>query len=206
MTSSASHEHSPLFDHAHFPVDRARRLNDPGRLERHVSEQDLLRLLALRGDEDVADLGSGTGFYTDIVARRTTGTVYAVDLAPQMHDAYRQKGVPANVRLMEADIRAVPLPAESIDVAYSIATLHEIKGDLGLEHLLPALRSPGRVVIVDFRVEAATFEGGPPVSHRISNEKAAAIFLPYFEHVTVEDVGEMMFALVASGTRAVPLP
>lgn len=192
-----------LFNHAHFPADRARRLNDPERLKRHLSEADLLRLLALTGNEDVADLGSGTGFYTDIVARHTTGTVYAVDLAPQMHDAYRQKGVPTNVRLVEADVRTVPLPAESIDVAYSIATLHETEGDLGLEHLLPALRSPGRVVIVDFRVEATTLEGGPPVSHRIGNETATAIFRPHFEQVTIEDVGEIMFGLVASGKRPV---
>ena len=115
-----------LFNHAHFPADRARRLNDPERLKRHLSEADLLRLLALTGNEDVADLGSGTGFYTDIVARHTTGTVYAVDLAPQMHDAHvrcvRDPGDPRrpqrNIEVFKIhEITAVEAPEALEDLA-----------------------------------------------------------------------------------------
>ena len=80
-------------DHRFHPA-HAERLSDPRRLETHLSEEDLVRLLDLRGDEDVADLGSGTGFYTDIVARHTSGTVYAVEVSPEMTEAYRKRGVP----------------------------------------------------------------------------------------------------------------
>ncbi len=185
--------------HHRFHPERAQRLNDPRRLEVHLSEDDLVRLLDLRGDEDVADLGSGTGFYTDIVARHTTGTVYAVELSPEMSDNHRQRGVPANVHLVEADLRAPSLPPAGIDVAYSIVTLHETGGDMGMENLLESLRSPGRVVIVDFRSDPESWEGGPPAAVRVSNEEAAALFRPHFETVTVQDLSASMFALVAQG-------
>jgi predicted methyltransferase len=68
-----------MADDALFNPDKARRLNDAGRLETQVGKETLVRLLGLDGDEDVADLGSGTGFYTDIVAGLTSGFVYAVE-------------------------------------------------------------------------------------------------------------------------------
>jgi SAM-dependent methyltransferase len=188
-------------DHRFHPA-RAERLSDPRRLETHLSEEDLVRLLDLHGDEDVADLGSGTGFYTDIVARHTSGTVYAVEVSPEMSEAYRKRGVPPNVRLVEADIRELPLAPGSIDTAYSIVTLHETAGDMGMDHLLESLRTPGTVVVVDFRIEPDSWESGPPAASRVSDESALAVFEPYFEEVTIENLGSFMFALVARGKRA----
>lgn len=192
-------------DHGHtdhrFHPEHARRLDDPRRLEAHLSELDLLRLLALRGHEDIADLGSGTGFYTDIVARRTSGTVYAVEISPAMNDHYRQRGTPPNVHLVQADVRSPGLAPASIDVAYSVVTLHETGGDIGMSGLLESLREPGRVVVVDFRLQPASWDDGPPAALRLSNEAAADIFRPHFETVMVEDLGSFMFALVAEGKR-----
>ena len=56
---------------------------EPARLVTQLSEADLARLLALRGDEDVIELGSGAGFYTDRIAALTTGTVYGLDIQPR---------------------------------------------------------------------------------------------------------------------------
>ncbi len=188
-------------DHRFHPM-HAERLSDPRRLDNQLSEEDLVRLLDLRGDEDVADLGSGTGFYTDIVARHTSGAVYAVEISPEMTEAYRKRGVPANVRLVEADVRELPLTPGSIDAAYSIVALHEMAGDMEMGRLLDSLRAPGRVVVVDWRMEPASWESGPPAERRVSNQSALAIFEPYFETVTIEDLGSFMFALVARGRRA----
>jgi hypothetical protein len=65
---------------AHAPnwAARMEHLNDVGRLTSQVSEADLARLLALLGNEDVLDLGSGTGFYTDRIAPLTTGTWHEI--------------------------------------------------------------------------------------------------------------------------------
>jgi hypothetical protein len=56
-----------MSDVGRIQLDHTHRLDDLQRLETQVSEQDLARLLALRGDEDVLDLGS---FMFAVVARR----------------------------------------------------------------------------------------------------------------------------------------
>jgi SAM-dependent methyltransferase len=187
-----------MADDALFNPDKARRLNDVGRLETQVSKGTLLHLLALRGNEDVADLGSGTGFYTDIVAGLTSGFVYAVEFQAEMIDAYRERGVPDNVRLVQGDIRQLPLSVRSIDVAYSIAVYHETRGDLGLAVLLPALRPPGRLVIIDWRSDPESWESGPPARLRFDKADVAESLRPYFRSVLTENVGRFMFAVVAS--------
>jgi len=188
-------------DHRFDPA-RAPRLNDPRRLSEQVSEDDLARLLSLKGAEDVADLGSGTGFYTDIVARLTSGTVYAVEVSARMIEAYRARGVPINVRLVQADLRQPLLEPSSVDVVYSVVTLHETGGDMGMMSLLQSLRTPGRVVAIDWRAEPASWDSGPPASIRISDEAAADIFRPYFQSVSVEHLGDFLFALVAHTKRS----
>jgi SAM-dependent methyltransferase len=182
-----------MADDALFNPDKARRLNDVCRLETQVSKEALLHLLDLRGNEDVADLGSGTGFYTDIVAGLTSGFVYAVEFQAEMIDAYRERGVPDNVRLVQGDIRQLPLSVRSIDVAYSIAVYHETRGDLGLAVLLPALRPPGRLVIIDWRSDPESWESGPPARLRFDKADVAESLRPYFR-----SVGRFMFAVVAS--------
>ena len=189
-------------DHRFHPA-HAERLNDPRRLEEHLSEDDLVRLLDLRGDEDVADLGSGTGFYTDIVARHTSGTVYAVEVSPEMNEAYRKRGVPPNVRLVEADVREL-----------APVTRQHRRG------LLHRRRSTRRRAIWAWTASwtvcalpagwwwstGAWNRRHGKADHRphrrVSNESALAVFEPYFETVTIEDLGSFMFALVARGRRA----
>jgi len=187
-----------MADSALFNPDKARRLNDAGRLDTQVSKESLARLLDLRGDEDVADLGSGTGFYTDIVAGLTSGLVYAVEFQARMIDAYRERGVPENVRLVQGDIRQLPLSEGSINVAYSIAVYHETRGDLGLAALLPAFRPPGRLVIIDWRSDPESWESGPPARLRFAKADVVESLRAYFRSVTAENVGRFMFAVVAT--------
>jgi SAM-dependent methyltransferase len=184
-------QHSPISPH------RAELLSDPRRLETQVSDQDLARLLALRGDEDILDLGSGTGFYTDRMAALTSGLVYALDIQPEMHEFYRKRGVPENVRLLLGDITRLDLPAASVDVACSIATWHETGGIVDLPGLVRVLRPSGRLVIVDWRRDAESFEGGPPADIRFTKEQVAASVAPHFVPVRSTNLGRFMFAIVA---------
>ncbi len=186
-----------MADDALFNPDRAKGLNDHGRLATQVSKESLAHLLDLRGQEDIADLGSGTGFYTDIVAGFTSGIVYAVEFQPRMIDAYRERGLPSNVRAVQGDIRRLHLAENSIDVAYSIAVYHEIRGDLGLSTLLPALRPPGRLVIIDWRSDPESWESGPPARLRFHKTDVVDTLRPFFGTVTAENVGRFMFAVVA---------
>lgn len=170
---------------------------DPSRLETQLSEHDLTRLLALRGGEDVVELGSGAGFYTDRLAALTTGTVYALDIQPEMHEFYRSRGLPANVRLVLGDVTRLELPQASLDVACSISTWHESGGVIDFEGLARALRPGGRLVIVDWRKDADNLEHGPPIDIRFSKEEVASSLGPRFRALSTEDLGQFMFAVVA---------
>lgn len=194
-------DHTSLFD-----PNRFQRLNDPQRLQSEVSEHDLARLLELRGHEDALDLGSGTGFYTDRIAALTTGTVYAVELQPEMHEHYRERGVPANVRLILGDITALPLPpavAEvafepaSVDVACSIVTWHETGDKLDLSALARILRPQGKLIVIDWRKDPESWESGPPEDIRFRKEEVAGALAAYFPRTQTENLGRFMFAVVA---------
>ncbi len=189
----------------------AHRLEDPRRLETQVSELDLARFLGLRGDERLLDLGSGTGFYTDRMAALTTGTVYAVELQPEMNERYLRRGLPANVRLVPGDMTALPvesagarlgaagasLKPASVDVACTIAVWHEVEGKVDLPGLAKVLRPGGRLVIIDWRKDAESWESGPPPGIRFTKEEVAQELAPCFSLVSAENLGRFMFAVVA---------
>jgi SAM-dependent methyltransferase len=186
--------------HAAFRPDRAHRLDDVRRLQTQVSEADLARLLALRGDEDLMDLGSGTGFYTDRMAALTTGTVYAAELQPEMRAHHLARGLPVNVRLLPGDmtdLSALDIGPASVDVACTIATWHEIEGRLDLAGVARILRPGGRLIVIDWRKDPGSWDSGPPADIRFTREEVVAALSPYFPKAEAEDLGRFMFAVVA---------
>jgi len=148
--------------HHTFDASGADRLEDAAARFRHVSADELRWALALDGDERVADLGSGTGFYTDLVAP-DADVVYAVDVQPEMQDYYREKGVPENVELVTADVAG--LPVADLDAAFSTMTYHEFATDEALDRLADALVSGARLVVADWSAEGEG-EHGPPRDER----------------------------------------
>jgi SAM-dependent methyltransferase len=194
------HEHGHSGHDGRIHPEWAERLNNPRRLETQLSEFDLARLLALEGHEDIIDLGSGTGFYTGRIAALTSGTIYAVELQREISELHKAHGVAGNVRLLHGDMTRLSLPVAIADVAITIATYHEVDGRLDLAGLAAALRPGGRLVIVDWRSDPQTWEGGPPAEVRVSKEQAAASLAPYFAATQMEDLGLSMFAVVATLT------
>jgi SAM-dependent methyltransferase len=204
------HGHGPGDGHGHghghgfqpgegrIPAGHADRLMDPARLATQLSEADLARLLALRGDEDIIELGSGAGFYTDRIAAFTTGTVYGLDIQPEMHEFYRSRGLPANVRLILGNVLDLDLAPASIDVAVSISTWHESDGVIDFAGLARALRPDGRLVVIDWRRDAESDEHGPPMGIRFTKDEVVAALAPCFTATAVEDLGESMFAVTAT--------
>jgi ubiquinone/menaquinone biosynthesis C-methylase UbiE len=112
----------------------------------------------------LADLGSGTGFYTDDFAPRVE-TCYAVDVQEEMHDRYREKGIPENVELVTAEVSDLPFDDGSVDAAVSTMTYHEYATDEAMAELKRVLRPGGRVVAVDWDANGE-LAGGPPAEGR----------------------------------------
>lgn len=153
-----------------FPIERADALEDPSRY-RYCSREELVAALEPSSDDVAADLGSGTGFYTDDVAP-FVGTLYAVDLQAAMHDRYRENGVPGNVDLVEAAVDSLPFPDDHLDAAYSTMTHHEYASDDAFAELARVLRPGGRLVTVDWSAEGDG-DAGPSTDERFSLEEAA---------------------------------
>ncbi|MFC7129439.1 class I SAM-dependent methyltransferase [Haloferax chudinovii] len=146
-----------------FDADRAAKLDDPARF-RFVSREELLSHLGVAPDSVVADLGSGTGFFTDEVAPHV-GTLYAVDVQEVMHDFYRQKGAPDTVEFVTADVASLPFDDGHLDAAFSTMTYHEFATDDALAELARAVRPGGTVVVVDWSTSGSG-DDGPPLDER----------------------------------------
>jgi predicted methyltransferase len=114
----------------------------------------------VRPGMDVADIGAGTGLFTRLFAARVApgGKVYAVDISATFVDnilrTCREQGL-NNVRGIVDSDRGTGLPAESIDLAFVSDTYHHFEYPVSmLASIHDALRSGGRLIIVDFRRDA----------------------------------------------------
>ena len=170
-------------------------LDDPARDE-YSKPEEVVSALALQEGEVVADIGSGTGYFTLRLARAVgeSGRVFAVDVSPDMirhlNRRLRDEGV-RNVAAVLADPDDPLLPDASVDRVVIVNTWHHIRNRPAyLEKLKRILRPGGRVVHIDFRKRDAPV--GPPTSEKIARDdlveemEAAAFrlsdehdFLPY---------------------------
>lgn len=156
-----------------FDIDRADALEDAGRY-RHLSTEELVAALRPHSEMTVADLGSGTGFYTDDVAPYV-GHLYAVDVQDEMHDLYREKGLPETVETVVADVTSLPFDDDALDAAFSTMTYHEFASPDSLAELARVLRPGGRVVTVDWNATSAG-AAGPPTDERYDVGDAVSAF------------------------------
>jgi ubiquinone/menaquinone biosynthesis C-methylase UbiE len=181
-----------------FDPEKAAKLEDAERY-RYVSRDELLAELDLADDDTVADLGSGTGFYTDDVASFGDDIgvdVYAVDIQEEMHDHYREKGVPENVALVTAAIDDLPFDDDELDVAFSTMTFHEFAGADALAEVARLLRPGGRLVVADWSADGRG-ESGPPVDERYDEEKARELLTAAGFEVEFGNERPETFVLVA---------
>ncbi|MFC4767676.1 class I SAM-dependent methyltransferase [Effusibacillus consociatus] len=130
---------------------------------------EILAELNIQEKDDVADIGCGPGFFTIPAAKMTNGTVYAVDVEPQMLDYIKEKSAAegvANIKLVQSDAEKIDLPDASVDKVFCAFVLHEV-GDLqqGLMEIKRILRSGGKLLV--FEWEKKVTESGPPVEERL---------------------------------------
>jgi ubiquinone/menaquinone biosynthesis C-methylase UbiE len=155
-----------------FDPELADRLEDPSRY-RYCSRDELLSLLDPDPDDLIADVGSGTGFYTRDVAP-AAARVLGIDLQPAMHALFRERGLPENVALLSADAEALPLADACLDGAVATMTFHEVATDHALAELARVLVPGGRFAVVDWSAEGED-EAGPPMDGRQSAASAASM-------------------------------
>jgi ubiquinone/menaquinone biosynthesis C-methylase UbiE len=115
----------------------------------------VMEILGIDHGKTVADLGSGSGWFSVRAARRVTpaGLVYAVDINPEAVRYIKQRVVRegiGNVRTILSKPEDPLLPAESIDAVLLLKTYHEVAEPVVLlKTLRKALRTKARVGIID---------------------------------------------------------
>jgi SAM-dependent methyltransferase len=108
----------------------------------------LRRLLSLRGDERVLDVGTGAGAFA-LAFAPLAGHVVGLDPVPQLLDQARARA-PENVELVVGDGAALPFAPGSFDLVASARTLHHApRPELIVAEMTRVLRPGGTMLVVD---------------------------------------------------------
>lgn len=139
---------------------------------------EVVAALALSDGMRVADVGAGTGYFAARLARAVPGgEVVATDVEPDMVrylEARASREGLANLRAVAASASASGLAPASVDRVLVVNVWHHIEDRASYARdLAAALRPGGRVLVVDFRLDA---ERGPPPEHRLPAESVVADF------------------------------
>jgi ubiquinone/menaquinone biosynthesis C-methylase UbiE len=152
-------------------------LEDPRR-DAYQKPSEVVRALALRPGETVADVGSGSGYFTLRFAEAVGagGRVYAVDVDPEMvrhlNRRLRDAGV-RNVQTVLAEPDDPLLPDASVDRFVVVDTWHHIdKRPAYLALMKRMLKPGGQVVMIDYQKRALPV--GPPLEIKIAREDLVA--------------------------------
>jgi ubiquinone/menaquinone biosynthesis C-methylase UbiE len=164
----------PAMQHRHDdPAAYIASLEDPAR-DAYQKPDEVMKALALKPGEVVADIGSGSGYFTLRFARAVgeTGRVYAVDISPDMvryvNRRVRDAGI-QNVASVLADPDDPLLPKASVDRVVIVDTWHHVEDQAKyLERLKRVLRPGGQVVHIDFQKRELPL--GPPLAMKIARD------------------------------------
>ena len=116
---------------------------------------EIVRLVAPKPGEVIADLGAGTGVFSLPFARvvGSKGKVYAVEIEPGLVEYIRDKAAreqAGNVHAVLGQFGDPALPAADIDIAFFHDALHHVADRAGyLAQLVKYLKPSARIAIVE---------------------------------------------------------
>ncbi len=151
----------------------AKKFDQPEREAWQKPEQ-ILDALKLPNNALVADIGAGTGYFSVRIAKRVPeGKVFAADLESDMVSYLAERAKRENLNNIipvQASAESANLP-EPVDVALFVDAYHHIGNRVDyFTKLNNSLKANGRLVLVDFRMDASDADA-PPKEHRVSIEK-----------------------------------
>jgi SAM-dependent methyltransferase len=182
------HEHAGHHSHGGHDAQHAHHGHrhgafNPAVIDRLLGEQRLaalppeqtLRTAGLTTGQTVVDLGCGPGYFTlpaaGIVGPR--GTVYGVDVQPEMVEVCRQRATEAGVHNVKVHLSAgsqVPLPDGIAGIVLVSLVLHEVEDPVALLREARRLLAPGgEVAVIELPKDV-----GPPGAPRLSAEEVAS--------------------------------
>lgn len=126
----------------------------PGRGER-LQITRVMDILGITPGKSVADIGTGSGWFTVRAAKRVgeTGHVYAVDINPEAIRYIAERGAKETLRNIKTVLSQPDdplLPPNSVDAVLLLKTYHEVARPVELlRNLRTALRPGAKVGVID---------------------------------------------------------
>jgi arsenite methyltransferase len=162
--------------HQHHPPqsteEYARVLEDPER-DAWQKPHEVIMALKLSGQETVADIGSGTGYFANRLARHAR-RVFAVDVDARLLEL-SLKTAPDNVTPVLASPDDPRLPEGASDLIFFCDVVHHIENRAAyLAKVKRALKPSGRVAVIDF--QPGKLKIGPPPEMKISRAEMVREF------------------------------
>lgn len=116
----------------------------------------VIRVLEIQPGQHIADLGSGSGYFTFRLADAVglNGKVYAVDVDQGMNKHVekqtRKRGY-QNIEVVLAQHHDPLIPGDGVDLIFTCNTYHHIKDRVAyFSQIQKYLRPSGRIAIIDF--------------------------------------------------------
>ncbi len=131
----------------------------------------VIRLLAIREGEQVADVGAGMGYFSDTFSEIVgeSGKVYAVETDDGLLDHLEKRNaahVYHNTVVVRGSETDPGLPDGALDLALAVNTWHRLSDRRPQrEALQRALKPGGRFVVIDWHLGEIPI--GPPVGRRL---------------------------------------
>jgi ubiquinone/menaquinone biosynthesis C-methylase UbiE len=163
--------HPDHMEHHFDPELSAHAFDDPARDAWQMPDR-VIAALGLRAGQVVADVGSGTGYFTIRLAKSAAAPkVYGSDIEPGMVKYLKNRAAREglqNVVSLQAAADTPNLP-ERVDLVLIVDTYHHIgERDMYFRNLGKTLKPRGRVAIIDFKPDSPN---GPPKEFRFSLEQ-----------------------------------
>ncbi|WP_058303648.1 class I SAM-dependent methyltransferase [Gorillibacterium timonense] len=176
-------------------LERLRPLESAERLAQLPPERLLDRLEPV-GADSVLDVGAGGGYLTFPAARRTTGTVYAMDADPNIRKVLEYRSIEygaANVKVIEGRVEQIPLPDSSVDKGMASLIFHILDDPSeGVNELLRVIKPGGSGLIIEWAKPRPDGRAG----HRIYEEEMLRLLLAAgAENVSREEWADTYYSL-----------
>ena len=162
-------------DHSFGDAQKWAQIFDDPKRDAWQKPHEVIQALKLKPDAVIADIGSGTGYFSARFANMVPkGRVYGLDTEPDMvkylADRAKREGL-KNVTAVLAQPGDPRLP-EKADVVVLIDVYHHITNrEQYFRQLQASLKPGGRLAVIDFRMDSPE---GPPKAARLAPEQVKA--------------------------------
>lgn len=159
-------------DHSFGDAQKWARIFDDPQRDKWQKPHEVIQALNLKPYAVIADIGSGTGYFSARFASMAPGSrVYGIDTEPDMvkylAERAKREGL-KNVIAVQAKPGDPQLP-EKADLVILVDVYHHIDDrERYFRQLQSSLKSGGRVAIIDFRMDSPD---GPPKAARIAPDR-----------------------------------